>query len=136
MLQNSPYGDNALTIPTITTSSTITPSYKPVSQPQPPSNLTELQTNLTKPHVPFTFIILPAPILIPTHIPITKFLPTPTPLLRASPTQTPSNSHHKDTISLCSTLLWNHPLTPYNTTTRMISQFQKYKPNTHDQFDF
>ena len=37
-----------------------------------------LKTNLTKPTVPLTVITHPAPLLIPTLIPITQFFPTPT----------------------------------------------------------
>ena len=84
-----------------------------------------LQTNLRKPHVSITLIILPAPLLITTLTPITQFLPTPTLGTRALPTQTQSNPYHQDTISVGNTLLYNHPPTLHNTTTRMISHLQK-----------
>ena len=56
----------------------------------------------------------------------TKFLPTPTLGHRALLTQTQCNPyHHQDTISVDSTLLYNHPPTLHNTTSRIISQLQK-----------
>ena len=84
-----------------------------------------LQTNLRKPHVSLTLIILPATLLITTLTPITQFLPTPTLGPRALPTQTQSNPYHQDTISVGNTLLYKHPPTLHNTTARMISQLQK-----------
>ena len=44
---------------------------------------------------------------------------------RALITQTQSNPYHQDTISVGSTLLYNHHPTFQNTTARMISQLQK-----------
>ena len=73
----------------------------------------------------YALIILPAPLLITTLTPITQFFPTPILGPRAPPTQTQSNPHHQDTISVGSTLLYNHPPIFHNTTTRMISQLQK-----------
>ena len=45
--------------------------------------------------------------------------------LELPPIQTQCNPYHQDTISVGSTLLYNHPPTLHNTTTRMISQLQK-----------
>ena len=105
MQQNSPcakdpHKNNIKHYHTRKQTSFITPVIK---QTQP------LQTNLTKPPVPLTLIILPSPLLIYTLIPISQFYPTPTLWPRAPPTQTPSNPHQQDTISVGSTLLYNHP---------------------------
>ena len=84
-----------------------------------------LQTNLRKPPVSSTLIILPSPLLITTLTPIIQFFPTPTLGPRAPPTKTQSNPYHQDTISVGSTLLYYHPSTLQNTTSRIISQLQK-----------
>ena len=68
-----------------------------------------LQSNLRKSLVSLTPIIFLAPLLITTLISITQFFPTPTVGPRAPPTQTHSNPHHQDTISVGSTLPFNHP---------------------------
>ena len=103
MLQNSPYGDNVCVKHHHTSKQTsfINPA---TLQTQP------LQTNLRKPHLSLTLIILPAPLLITT--PITK---------RATPITYQSNPCHQDAISVGSTLLYNHPPTVHNTTARIIS---------------
>ena len=84
-----------------------------------------LQTNLRKLPVSSTLIILHAALLITTLTPVTQFFVTPTLGPRAPPTQTQSNPYHQDTISVGTTLLYNHPPTLHNTTARMISQLQK-----------
>ena len=78
-------------------------------------NTQPLKTNLTKPPVPLTLIILHAPLLIPAPIPIIQFFP----ILPRSPHpnfQQPSSPRQN---------INNHPPTLHNTTTRMISQLQK-----------
>ena len=95
-----------------------------------------LKTNLTKPPIPLTLIPLPASVLVPTLIPRTQFFPTPTPWLRATTTQTPSNPHQKDTISVGSTLPYNHPPALHSITTRKDQPIAKIKPNTDDKLSF
>ena len=95
-----------------------------------------METKLRKPPVSLTLIILPEPLLITTLTPIAQFIPTPTLGHRALPTQTQSNPyHHQDTISVGSTLLYNHP--PPSTIQRQNHQpIAKIESNTHDHFSF
>ena len=97
-----------------------------------------LQTNLRKPPVSLTLIILPGPLLITTLTPITQFLPTPTLGHQALPTQTQSNPyHHQDMHNLSrqhtTVQSPSHPPQYYCQNHQPIA---KIESNTHDHFSF
>ena len=108
-----------------------------ITLPTPLLNKQTSQINLTKQPVPLTLITLPALLLVPTLIPRTQFFPTTTPWLQAAPTQTSSNPHHQDTITVGTTLPYNHPPTFHNTTYQQKEQpIAKIKQNTDDILSF
>ena len=100
------------------------PSHKQTNQFHKPYRLAN-STFANKPQKTnhfFNPLNITAPLVITRLTPITQFLPTPTLGHRTLPTQTQSNPYHQDTISVGSTLLYNHPPTLHNTTARIISQ--------------